>query len=128
MKTEENTMTRDSILTAYEDLWRQAALEDRRQFFGEMAGGVVRVSRGVARPVTCALLVPEHGPDHRSTLAAQAVGVRVRWRCDCGYGAFDLAGVMIHLNNAHHWTWDMFAGKFRDALQRGEDDASGASE
>ena len=112
-------MTLDEILDAYADRWRVAAMEDAKQFRG-MAGGGQRSlttdSPGLLRG--CALLAPDYFHIAGDLTEAAATEL-VKWRCECGFSGPTLAVVMIHLNNAHDWTWDMFAGKFRDALAQG---------
>jgi hypothetical protein len=119
-------MTRDEILTQYEDLWRRAALEDRQQYRGSACGGTRddgpwEWSEGSP---TCAAVIPQKTwADRGPLLSAAMAHLVVGWRCPhCGYthAAFTLATVMVHLNNAHDWTWDMFANKFRDVLTEGE--------
>ena len=116
-------MTVDEILDGYESEWRAAALRDQRQFFGDGFGGTPNLDyRGEAGPATCAAMVPRIS-GHIDLMVAATSTKEPSWRCpDCGYvptcgGA--LYAIMAHLNNAHCWTWDMFAGKFRDALAQG---------
>ena len=91
-------MTLDEILTAYEDRWRQAALEGR----GHWGRG------GTA----CALSIDP-------ALAAHAY-IRLPWRCpSCGTLTRLLSGVAVHLHDDHRWTWLQFANKFRDVLAQG---------
>ena len=45
------------------------------------------------------------------------------WRCPesgCIFQSTHLVDAIIHTNNAHHWTWDMFANKFRERWQDGK--------
>ena len=95
----------DAILSEYEELWRRAALENAKQMnVDEKAPGPWRA---------CAwLAAAEFG---RPELVHEAQFTRVPWR---GKTVF-LSGVMAHINNVDKWTWDMFAGKFRDALAEG---------
>ena len=114
-------MTRDELLTAYEDLWRQNALEDRKQVIGYACSTRphVTLTRGSGPFGSCAALTPylAHG---RLEVWYAAEREECSWRCACGYRTTGLRSVMIHMNNEHEWTWDMFAGKFRDALAEGE--------
>ena len=108
----------DAILSEYEELWRRAALLDLKQM------NVAPFASGAYG--SCAWL---HASNvRRYELQAAAGGMLFRWRCplSCGCGEVSrtyptrvLAEVMVHLNNVHRWTWDMFAGKFRDALEAG---------
>ena len=102
-------MTLDEILTEYEGRWRQAMVEGTPQGrapvgeAGQIAGG------------DCAWTIGTWAP---RCLAAHSA---LPWFCpDCGAGETQLNRVLIHLNDAHLWTWDMFAGKFRDALAEGQ--------
>jgi PHP family Zn ribbon phosphoesterase len=105
--------TLDEILTAYEDLWRQAALEDHKQMF---AGHGLSQARGPYG--SCAWL--NAGTVGQDSLEDEAAHYRVDWRCpECGQREVTLACVMIHANNAHRWDWTMFANKFRDVLAEG---------
>ena len=107
----------DAILTEYEDLWRQAALENRNQFFGTVCGGggVAHTGGGGGRAV-CAMTIGA------PTDSLVQLGEKP-WACPLDGCAYEyshyLISAMMHLNNAHHWTWDMFANKFRDALAQG---------
>lgn len=105
-------MTRDEILDKYEDVWRRAALSGRRQGrapvgdSGNLGGG------------DCAWTADHFLADRLwdSTWLDCAW-----WRCpECGEQKGELKRVMIHLNDAHEWTWDRFANKFRDVLAQGE--------
>lgn len=101
-------ITIEDLLTAYEETWRDAALRDRRQF-----------------------RVFPRGPDEvcawfaiRNPAIKNAAGYhRVSWTCPiCRYAACKvLSAVMVHLNDHHAWTWDMFANKFRDVLAEGQE-------
>ena len=96
-------MTLDEILTAYEDGWRQAALEGRPQYFPSANRGGF-----------CAMNIAG------SDLLMAAAHTDVSWRCrDCGGRARLLTGVGIHLNDEHGWDWLRFATKFRNALAQG---------
>jgi len=105
--------TIDEVITDYEDLWRQAALEDRRQFFTAVAGGTWRSVRGTHDPIVCAFVIAPCSLQDQTDIP-------VAWICpEDGHTAPTLGCVMIHMNNAHHWTWDMLSNKFREALQEG---------
>lgn len=113
------TMTREEIITQYEELWRGAALKGVKQMRGVAAtldGRQMFPNEGLH----CAWLAPGREKVGRDTDLASA-----SWQCPwCEYPRFAgqgaLGDVMIHLNNQHGWTWDQFAGKFRDALVEGE--------
>lgn len=112
-------MNADEIITRYEDLWRTAALGDRRQFFGGTASTRKAgwpdpwLITGKGEP-TCAALIAEGAiPD-----------VATRWICSCGHNAASLQSSMVHLNNEHRYGWDWFANKFRDAWREGVERAS----
>jgi hypothetical protein len=112
-------MTRDDMLNLYEDVWRQCAMEGRSQFYagdviaGPNFGGCAYMALFMMRSISRSSELPMFS---------------VHWTCpECKETAWYIAGVMIHLNNVHRWTWDMLAGKFRDTLARGEAAASGAS-
>ena len=115
-------MTLDEILDGYEDAWRSAALRDQRQFFAAVSGGILALPVGSVGMLQCAVLLPR-GDDltYASPLLQAALGHRLGdWRCPtCHYPAATLWVAMVHINNAHHWTWIDFANKFRDALAQG---------
>ena len=112
-------MTLDEILDGYEDLWRQAMMEDAKQFRGEAGGGSRYLTTDAPGPFRgCAMLIPEHVVD-AAHLVREVNWAEVDWRCECGFSSCTLGLVMVHLNNAHDWTWDMLAGKFRAALTQG---------
>jgi len=99
----------DEILTAYEDLWRGAALENRGQLNVSVA------AKGAWGG--CAALLPHYVG--REQLVADAMQ-QLDWTCpEDGTSACFLGGVMIHMNNIHKWPWDRLANKFRDALAEG---------
>ena len=107
-------MTLNNILTEYEDVWRQAALEGRAQFYGKAAGGKEEFE--VVPGATCAYLIASADLRER----AEAAVLPQEWLCrEDGYITTAIIVVLIHLNNAHHWTWDMLANKVRDALEQG---------
>ena len=100
-------MTLDEILTEYEGLWRQAALEGRDQYPAQDGGG----NYG-----GCAWECPHHLG--RTELLHQHQGLD--WTCpECRRRLHSFMDVLIHLNDNHHWTWDMLANKTRDVLQQG---------
>ena len=115
----------DEIVSDYEYTWRKAALENRSQFLGSPYSNTMHRRRndrhGTGLP-TCAWLVnPSYGFIATNTHV-------LPWCCteeECSDGSevYPLAGIMMHLNNAHCWTWDMFANKFRDAVQAGREKA-----
>ena len=110
------TMDLDEILTEYEALWRQAALDGRGQYIGEVCGGSQDAPQVSGPDPTCAMVLASVvGRDD----LRQGAMVPSGWTCDCGWRGGWITSVMMHLNNAHHWTWDMFANKFRDALAQG---------
>jgi hypothetical protein len=110
------TMTLDEILTEYEDQWRGAALTDRRQMRGgpwpepgDEAQCAASISLG--SPIGMALRsLPVGGG--RYCVECEALGVSFML-------VFSVVDLMVHLNDKHRWTWDMFANKFRDALREG---------
>ena len=65
---------------------------------------------------SCAWIAPNYYgcPD----LQSAAYREPVRWTCECGALHGTLANTMIHLNNDHKWTWDMFANKFRTTVEQ----------
>ena len=100
-------MTLDEILTGYEDLWRQAALEGRPQYSPVSASAT-------SESLPCAMTIG------RSRLLIAVIEIPVRWCCPtCGFRARKLSMVGIHLNDDHDWTWLDFANKFRDVLAQG---------
>ena len=108
----------DYAWATIEDCWRTAALCDQKQFFGRVLGGVVsKPSQGVGGYRShCAMTILQD--DH--ALFDQLDQQKVLWECpSCRYEIGKFLHIMIHLNNAHHWTWDMFANKFRDEVERG---------
>ena len=97
-------MTLDEILDEYEGMWRRAAVEDTPRW--PTAGGV------------CAMSVADGAWSRFSSTLVKATG---SWTCqECHRSvAVSVAEAAIHLFDQHHWTWDMFANKFRDALAEG---------
>jgi hypothetical protein len=101
-------MTRDEILDEYETTWHEAMMR------GDAQGRAPLTDMGAIKGGHCAWT--------RWRGDGWLVeGIALAWRCpECGEEAVKLNRVMIHLNDAHNWTWDMFANKFRDALAEGE--------
>lgn len=104
-------MELSEIISGYEDFWMRAALEDQKQ----MRPG--KPLRGHGSYGACAWLNPDQNGQWE--LAVTAGNWDCKWMCGCGYKLASVAAVMVHLNNVHDWTWDMFANKFRDALRQG---------
>lgn len=101
-------MTRDEMLTRYEDAWRQAALDGVRQW----RGGPVPPSE---RRIDCALTI----------LRALRCGTErvehLPWTCpQCCATGCTVAGAIIHLNDVHRWDWLDFAKGFREVLAAGQ--------
>lgn len=98
----------DDILSAYEDLWRKAALEDHRQFSGR------DLKRGSTGLLDCAWTIG------KQPLMEQANNTLAVWTCnECNADSRVLASVMIHVNNVHGWDWLTLANKFRFTLENG---------
>ena len=99
-------MTLDEILTEYEGLWRQAALEGRTQFpnfSGPTYGG-------------CAWEVPMHLGRPWLVLGTYLL----TWACpECDERRYSFSEVLFHLNDTHRWDWLTLANKTRDVLQQG---------
>lgn len=110
-------MTRDEILTAYEDAWRANALQGRKQFRG-LHEGYTESDPGDFGG--CAWIAPKYHGDGDKVLRDAAAWALLTWRCECGVTTLNLSGVMQHLNDKHRWDWMMFANKFRDVLAEGE--------
>lgn len=101
-------MTRDEALTIMEDKWRAAALAGTPQWIK----GVCFESNS-----QCAwTAVWRDVPEPWRSLEVKA------WRCpECiGHTSVSVIGAMVHLNDAHRWTFDRLANKFREALADGE--------
>ena len=106
--------TEDEILTACEDRWRQAALDGTPQFRGT---AYTTSWREILRPdnSTCAVLILTGPRENHTNLVFST------WHClECGYRSHSMWVAIVHLNNAHDWAWDMFAGKFRDVWEAGK--------
>lgn len=113
-------MTRDDLLTEYENTWRAQALVGVPQFFGNTGEAVFVVSPMLH---DCAATA---GKTH---VLSAATHTKLRWHCpldNCFGNAVSLAETMVHLNDTHRWDWLMFANKFRDILAEGERLADGA--
>ena len=111
--------TLDEILTEYEALWRQAALNGTPQGRGDLCGGASNRRFARWRPdETCAWLIVSRY--ERSTVQHLAGVHNMTWHCpEDKFHACSLSHVLMHLNNAHDWTWDRLANKTRDALREG---------
>jgi len=110
----------DAILSEYEEIWRGCAISNRSHEAFLTCGGTPRHIEGpMTADGTCAWLA---APKKLEDFARRS---RLPWVCPLAGCTFKASGpeglvlAMIHVNNAHHWTWDMFAGKFRDALDAG---------
>ena len=98
----------DEVLTAYEDLWRQAALENAKQMnVNEDAPGPWR---------SCAWLAAEEFGRKDLVMAATEAWVMFRSPGTNFAYSVRLSGAMVITNNDHHWTWLDFANKFRGLL------------
>lgn len=114
-------LTEDEVLTACEDRWRRAALDDTPQFRGYSHTKPLRaVFFPPGRETTCAYLILGGIQDIKLGITLASYGSL--WSCpECGYGGGNLSmpSAIVHLNNAHDWTWNQFANKFRDVWARG---------
>jgi hypothetical protein len=104
--------TLDQMLTAYEDLWRAAALQDVKHV---AADGALSLIEGTVGRGSCAASIGTHlGVWPWLLLRTPQV------QCPLCPDEIGSVGILItHLNDRHYWTWDTFANKFRDVLQQG---------
>ena len=102
----------DEVLTAYEDVWREAALRGQAQFYWPTNNAYpITFVRGV-EPSSCAASIGRY---------LDSVRAAVQWRCPlgCDFEMLYLFDVLVHLNDQHRWTWDQLANKTRDVLVQG---------
>lgn len=104
----------DAILTACEDVWRQAAVEGWHQ--GRMSGDKFISwggERGQEQVGSCAVLATN------ITTALDGAWF-TDWSCPfCEWHGLRAGSAARHLNDKHGWRWLDFANKFRDALAQG---------
>jgi len=109
----------EHVIEQYEDLWRKAALDGMVQERGACETDAWTIG-GALLAVRVDICAVQIAPYRLQTKAR----IECPWVCACGAVSRHPAGVwrdtlasfMVHLNNAHGWTWDQFANKFRDEL------------
>ncbi len=102
----------DKIITAYEELWREAALKNLPQF---------HETKGVDEPGQyCGWLIATWNKSVQGLQLLVSSDILLHWQCPkCHETETTLPGCMFHLNDYHNWSWDMFANKFRTTLEEG---------
>jgi uncharacterized C2H2 Zn-finger protein len=99
-------LTEDEILDGYEDSWRRAAMAGTKQWHSGKPYTALPIAR-------CAYQVARDDGWRKDIERA--------WVCPlCRMPALSSVGAITHVNDAHEWTFDQFANKFRSLWHEGK--------